>query len=134
VSDNPAPQARRSSGPVFWIVVVLVFAVAIGFIAAMIRMWDGMFGDDPWREFQRSTSDDGRWTVILEQQAPFVFGPTPVRVLFQEEGGKVVRRGELSVPNDGRPIGGCGVGWRTDTVLVVCSGDEGRDEVEFGYG
>ncbi|MDX1691250.1 MAG: hypothetical protein R3290_09540 [Acidimicrobiia bacterium] len=117
-----------------WIAVIVIVLAAVGAgLVVLWESWDDVDTGAGFTEFQRATSPDGEWMVVLEEARAFGFGPRRIRVLTGPANGDVRIRGSVGVGTEGAYLVGCGLRWAESSVTVRCVDDTGGEhEITVG--
>lgn len=112
------------------IILSTLFVIVIAFIGAFVLWWNGAFNKFDVRDIV-SYEEDG-YTLTFQQlgEPQWSFGPTYVRLLLKDQQGKIIKKYDTSISDDGADAGEhnvASVEWFDDKVVVVLQASEMED-------
>lgn len=112
------------------IILSTLFVIVIAFIGAFVLWWNGAFNKFDVRDIV-SYEEDG-YTLTFQQlgEPQWPFGPTYVRLLLKDQQGKIIKKYDTSISDDGVDAGEhnvASVEWFDDKVVVVLQASEMED-------
>ena len=112
------------------IILSTLFVIVIAFIGAFVLWWNGAFNKFDVRDIV-SYEEDG-YTLTFQQlgEPQWSFGPTYVRLLLKDQQGKIIKKYDTSISDDGVDAGEhnvASVEWFDDKVVVVLQASEMED-------
>ena len=112
------------------IILSTLFVIVIAFIGAFVLWWNGAFNKFDVRDIV--SYEENGYTLIFQQlgEPQWSFGPTYVRLLLKDQQGKIIKKYDTSISDDGVDAGEhnvASVEWFDDKVVVVLQASEMED-------
>ncbi len=112
------------------IILSILFVIVIAFIGTFVLWWNGAFNKFDVRDIV--SYEENGYTLIFQQlgEPQWSFGPTYVRLLLKDQQGKILRKYDTSISDDGVDAGEhnvASVEWFDDKVVVVLQASEMED-------
>ena len=113
------------------IILSILFVIVIAFIGTFVLWWNGAFNKFNVRDIV--SYEENGYTLIFQQlgEPQWSFGPTYVRLLLKDQQGKILRKYDTSISDDGVDAGEhnvASVEWFDDKVVVVLQASEMEDK------
>lgn len=112
------------------IILSTLFVIVIAFIGTFVLWWNGAFNKFDVRDIV--SYEENSYTLTFQQlgEPQWSFGPTDVRLLLKDQQGKIIKKYDTSISDDGvdaseRNI--ASVEWFDDKVVVVLQASEMED-------
>ena len=112
------------------IVLSTLFVIVIAFIGTFVLWWNGAFNKFDVRDIV--SYEENGYTLTFQQlgEPQWSFGPTYVRLLLKDQQGKIIKKYDTSISDDGVDAGEhnvASVEWFDDKVVVVLQASEMED-------
>lgn len=112
------------------IILSTLFVIVIAFIGAFVLWWNGAFNKFDVRDIV--SYEENGYTLTFQQlgEPQWSFGPTYVRLLLKDQQGKIIKKYDTSISDDGVDAGEhniASVEWFDDKVIVVLRASEMED-------
>ena len=112
------------------IILSTLFVIVIAFIGTFVLWWNGAFDKFIVREIV--SYEENGYTLTFQQlgEPQWSFGPTYVRLLLKDQQGKIIKKYDTSISDDGVDAGEhniASVEWFDDKVIVVLRASEMED-------
>ena len=112
------------------IILSTLFVIVIAFIGAFVLWWNGAFNKFDVRDIV--SYEENGYTLTFQQlgEPQWSFGPTYVRLLLKDQQGKIIKKHDTSISDDGVDAGEhnvASVKWFDDKVVVVFQASEMED-------
>ena len=112
------------------IILSTLFVIVIAFIGAFVLWWNGAFNKFDVRDIV--SYEENGYTLTFQQlgEPQWSFGPTYVRLLLKDQQGKIIKKYDTSISDDGVDAGEhnvASVEWFDDKVVVVFQASEMED-------
>ena len=112
------------------IILSTLFVIVIAFIGAFVLWWNGAFNKFDVRDIV--SYEENGYTLTFQQlgEPQWPFGPTDVRLLLKDQQGKIIKKHDTSISDDGVDAGEhnvASVEWFDDKVVVVLQASEMED-------
>lgn len=112
------------------IILSTLFVIVIAFIGAFVLWWNGAFNKLDIRNI--TSYENNGYTLSFQQlgEPQWSFGPTYVRLLLKDQQGKIIKKYDTSISDDGVDAGEhniASVEWFDDKVIVVLQASEMED-------
>lgn len=109
------------------VLIILSTLFVIAFIGTFVLWWNGAFNKFDVRDIV--SYEENGYTLIFQQlgEPQWSFGPTYVRLLLKDQQGKILRKYDTSISDDGVDAGEhnvASVEWFDDKVVVVLQASE----------
>lgn len=115
---------------IFLIILSTLFVIVIAFIGTFVLWWNGAFNKFDVRDIV--SYEENGYTLAFQQlgEPQWSFGPTYVRLLLKDQQGKIIKKYDTSIGDDGVDAGEhniASVEWFDDKVIVVLQASEMED-------
>ena len=112
------------------IILSTLFVIVIAFIGTFVLWWNGAFNKFDVRDIV--SYEENSYTLTFQQlgEPQWSFGPTDVRLLLKDQQGKIIKKYDTSISDDGVDAGEhniASVEWFDDKVVVVLQASEMED-------
>ena len=112
------------------IILSTLFVIVIVFIGTFVLWWNGAFNKFDVRDIV--SYEENGYTLTFQQlgEPQWSFGPTYVRLLLKDQQGKIIKKYDTSISDDGVDAGEhniASVEWFDDKVIVVLQASEMED-------
>lgn len=112
------------------IILSTLFVIVIAFIGTFVLWWNGAFNKFDVRDIV--SYEENGYTLTFQQlgEPQWSFGPTYVRLLLKDQQGKIIKKYDTSISDDGVDAGEhniASVEWFDDKVIVVLQASEMED-------
>ena len=112
------------------IILSTLFVIVIAFIGTFVLWWNGAFNKIDVRDIV--SYEENGYTLTFQQlgEPQWSFGPTYVRLLLKDQQGKIIKKYDTSISDDGVDAGEhniASVEWFDDKVIVVLQASEMED-------
>lgn len=112
------------------IILSTLFVIVIAFIGTFVLWWNGAFNKFDVRDIV--SYEENGYTLTFQQlgKPQWSFGPTYVRLLLKDQQGKIIKKYDTSISDDGVDAGEhniASVEWFDDKVIVVLQASEMED-------
>ena len=112
------------------IILSTLFVIVIAFIGTFVLWWNGAFNKLDIRNI--TSYENNGYTLTFQQlgEPQWSFGPTYVRLLLKDQQGKIIKKYDTSISDDGVDAGEhnvASVEWFDDKVIVVLRASEMED-------
>lgn len=112
------------------VLIILSTLFVIAFIGAFVLWWNGAFNKFDVRDIV--SYEENGYTLTFQQlgEPQWSFGPTYVRLLLKDQQGKIIKKYDTSINDDGVDAGEhnvASVEWFDDKVIVVLQASEMED-------
>ena len=112
------------------IILSTLFVIVITFIGTFVLWWNGAFNKFDVRDIV--SYEENGYTLTFQQlgEPQWSFGPTYVRLLLKDQQGKIIKKYDTSISDDGVDAGEhnvASVEWFDDKVVVVLQASEMED-------
>ena len=112
------------------IILSTLFVIVIAFIGTFVLWWNGAFNKFDVRDIV--SYEENGYTLTFQQlgEPQWSFGPTYVRLLLKDQQGKIIKKYDTSISDDGVDAGEhnvASVEWFDDKVVVVLQASEMED-------
>lgn len=112
------------------IILSTLFVIVIAFIGTFVLWWNGAFNKFDVRDIV--SYEENGYTLAFQQlgEPQWSFGPTYVRLLLKDQQGKIIKKYDTSISDDGVDAGEhniASVEWFDDKVIVVLQASEMED-------
>lgn len=112
------------------IILSTLFVIVIAFIGTFVLWWNGAFNKLDIRNI--TSYENNGYTLTFQQlgEPQWSFGPTYVRLLLKDQQGKIIKKYDTSISDDGVDAGEhnvASVEWFDDKVIVVLQASEMED-------
>jgi len=112
------------------IVLSTLFVIVIAFIGAFVLWWNGAFNKFDVSDIV--SYEENGYTLTFQQlgEPQWSFGPTYGRLLLKDQQGKIIKKYDTSISDDGVDAGEhnvASVEWFDDKVVVVLQASEMED-------
>lgn len=113
------------------IILSTLFVIVIAFIGTFVLWWNGAFNKFDVRDIV--SYEENGYTLTFQQlgEPQWSFGPTYVRLLLKDQQGKIIKKYDTSISDDGVDAGEhnvASVEWFDDKVIVVLQASEMEDK------
>jgi len=116
------------------VLIILSTLFVIAFIGAFVLWWNGAFNKFDVRDIVRDivSYEENGYTLTFQQlgEPQWPFGPTDVRLLLKDQQGKIIKKYDTSIGDDGANAGErniASVEWFDDNVIVILQASEMED-------
>lgn len=126
----------RKNNP-FSIILSVLFAIIIVFIGIITLWWNGAFNKLDTRNI--ISYENNGYTLTFQQlgDPQWPFGSTDIRLLLKNKQGKILKKYDTSIQDDGANAGEhniASVEWFSDKVIVILQASEMEDkEIIFSF-
>ncbi len=126
----------RKNNP-FSIILSVLFAIIIVFIGIITLWWNGAFNKLDTRNI--ISYENNGFTLTFQQlgDPQWPFGSTDIRLLLKNKQGKILKKYDTSIQDDGANAGEhniASVEWFSDKVIVILQASEMEDkEIIFSF-
>ena len=112
------------------IILSTLFVIVIAFIGTFVLWWNGAFNKFDVRDIV--SYEENGYTLTFQQlgEPQWSFGPTYVRLLLKDQQGKIIKKYDTSISDDGVDAGEhnvASVEWFDDKVIVILQASEMED-------
>ena len=112
------------------IILSTLFVIVIAFIGTFVLWWNGAFKKFDVRDIV--SYEENGYTLTFQQlgEPQWSFGPTYVRLLLKDQQGKIIKKYDTSISDDGVDASEhniASVEWFDDKVVVVLQASEMED-------
>ena len=112
------------------IILSTLFVIVIAFIGTFVLWWNGAVNKFDVRDIV--SYEENGYTLTFQQlgEPQWSFGPTYVRLLLKDQQGKIIKKYDTSISEDGVDAGEhniASVEWFDDKVIVVLQASEMED-------
>ena len=112
------------------IILSTLFVIVIAFIGTFVLWWNGAFNKLDIRNI--TSYENNGYTLTFQQlgEPQWSFGPTYVRLLLKDQQGKIIKKYDTSISDDGVDAGEhniASVEWFDDKVIVILQASEMED-------
>ena len=112
------------------IILSTLFVIVITFIGTFVLWWNGAFNKFDVRDIV--SYEENGYTLTFQQlgEPQWSFGPKYVRLLLKDQQGKIIKKYDTSIGDDGVDAGEhnvASVEWFDDKVVVVLQASEMED-------
>lgn len=112
------------------IILSTLFVIVIAFIGTFVLWWNGAFNKIDVRDIV--SYEENGYTLTFQQlgEPQWSFGPTYVRLLLKDQQGKIIKKYDTSISDDGVDAGEhniASVEWFDDKVIVVLQASKMED-------
>ncbi len=112
------------------IILSTFFVIVIAFIGTFVLWWNGAF--NKFDVYDIVSYEENGYTLTFQQlgEPQWSFGPTYVRLLLKDQQGKIIKKYDTSISDDGVDAGEhnvASVEWFDDKVVVVLQASEMED-------
>ena len=112
------------------IILSTLFVIVIAFIGTFVLWWNGAFNKFDVRDIV--SYEENGYTLTFQQlgEPQWSFCPTYVRLLLKDQQGKIIKKYDTSISDDGVDAGEhniASVEWFDDKVIVVLRASEMED-------
>lgn len=112
------------------VLIILSTLFVIAFIGTFVLWWNGAFNKFDVRDIV--SYEENGYTLTFQQlgEPQWSFGPTYVRLLLKDQQGKIIKKYDTSISDDGVDAGEhnvASVEWFDDKVVVVLQASEMED-------
>ncbi len=113
------------------ILLSILFVIVIALIGTFVLWWNGAFNKFDVRDIV--SYEENGYTLTFQQlgEPQWSFGPTYVRLLLKDQQGKIIKKYDTSISDDGVDAGEhnvASVEWFDDKVVVVLQASEMEDK------
>lgn len=112
------------------VLIILSTLFVIAFIGTFVLWWNGAFNKFDVRDIV--SYEENGYTLTFQQlgEPQWSFGSTDVRLLLKDQQGKIIKKYDTSISDDGVDAGEhnvASVEWFDDKVVVVLQASEMED-------
>ena len=112
------------------IILSTLFVIVIAFIGTFVLWWNGAFNKFDVRDIV--SYEENGYTLTFQQlgEPQWSFGSTDVRLLLKDQQGKILKKYDTSIQDDGANAGErniASVEWFDDKVIVILQASEMED-------
>ncbi len=112
------------------ILLSILFVIVIALIETFVLWWNGAFNKFDVRDIV--SYEENGYTLTFQQlgEPQWSFGSTDVRLLLKDQQGKIIKKYDTSISDDGVDAGEhniASVEWFDDKVIVVLQASEMED-------
>ena len=112
------------------ILLSILFVIVIALIGTFVLWWNGAFNVFDVRDI--ASYEENGYTLTFQQlgEPQWSFGPTYVRLLLKDQQGKILKKYDTSIQDDGANAGErniASVEWFDDKVIVILQASEMED-------
>lgn len=112
------------------ILLSILFVIVIALIGTFVLWWNGAFNVFDVRDI--ASYEENGYTLTFQQlgEPQWSFGSTDVRLLLKDQQGKILKKYDTSIQDDGANAGErniASVEWFDDKVIVILQASEMED-------
>ena len=112
------------------IILSTLFVIVIAFIGTFVLWWNGAFNKFDVHDIV--SYEENGYTLTFQQlgEPQWSFGSTDVRLLLKDQQGKILKKYDTSIQDDGANAGErniASVEWFDDKVIVILQASEMED-------
>lgn len=112
------------------IILLILFVIVIVLVGTFALWWNGTFNKLDVRDIV--SYEENGYTLIFQQlgEPQWSFGSTAVRLLLKDQQGKILKKYDTSISDDGANAGErniASVEWYEDKVIVILCASEMED-------